>query len=56
MPSNLNFNPLNAITVSLKLTLLVHLKQIPPIPSKSILIPSMPLEISSIYLGFKIPE
>jgi hypothetical protein len=50
IPSNLNFNSLNVIAVSLKLTLLFHSKQIPQIPSKSIPIPSTALEIGSIYL------
>jgi hypothetical protein len=53
MASNLNFNPFNAITVSLELTPLVQFKVISPMPLKSILILSMPLEIGSIYLGFK---
>jgi hypothetical protein len=51
--SNLNFNPLNVITVSLKLTLLVPFKANPSNAKKSISMSSMPLEIGSIYLDFK---
>jgi hypothetical protein len=53
MPLILNFNPLNVITVSLKLTSLVSFKAKPPMSSKYIPIPSMPLEIGLIYLYFK---
>jgi hypothetical protein len=53
IPSNLNFNLLNIIIVSLKLTSFIHLNQIPSMPIKSILIHSMPLEIGPIYFGFK---